>query len=318
MRGGQTMTMKLSEKFHPSRLMRRFAPHGLLPLPVTAFGPPPETLGRIGSLEVRLARTPKEIRLAQGLRFDVFYKEMSAQPNAAGLLRRRDVDDFDAICDHLLVVDHDADQQALPGRRRRKGPVVVGTYRLLRQEVAERARGFYTAGEFEIEDLIDRHRPKRFLELGRSCVLKSYRTKRTVELLWSGIWAYCQHYEIDVMLGCASFEGCDPEKLKLPLSFLHHNAPAPEEWKVRAVPHRYVAMNRLPAEAIDLKAALASLPPLVKGYLRLGAYIGDGAVVDRQFGTTDVIIVLPVSSIRPRYLGYFGTPRTTRTTGVAH
>ncbi len=302
--------MKFSDKFRPTLLMRRFAPPAFVSsFDRTAFGPPPATLGRIGSLEVRLARSQREIKLAQSLRFNVFYKEMSAQPNAAGFLRRRDVDGFDAICDHLLVIDHEADPQSIPGRRSRRGPAVVGTYRLLRQEVAEQFSGFYTASEFDIEDLVERKRPQRFLELGRSCVMKSYRNKRTVELLWQGIWAYVQHYEVDVMLGCASLEGCDPNRMALPLSFLHHNAAAPEEWNVRAVPSRYVAMNRMPAEAIDMRQALSALPPLVKGYLRLGAYVGDGAVVDHQFGTTDVIIILPVSRINPRYFGHFGQPR---------
>lgn len=302
--------MKLSEKFHPSRLMRRFAPPGLsASLTQRSFAPPPASFGQIGSLEVRLARTPREVKLAQSLRFNVFYKEMSAQPNAAGFIRRRDVDDFDAICDHLLVIDHEADPQSIPGRRSKRGPAVVGTYRLLRQEVAEQHGGFYTAGEFDLDDLVERKRPLRFLELGRSCVLKSYRNKRTVELLWQGAWEYVQHYELDVMLGCASFSGCDPDTLALPLSFLHHNAAAPAEWKVRALPERYVSMNRMPAESVDMKRALAAMPPLVKGYLRLGAYIGDGAVVDHQFGTTDVLIILPVSSINPRYFGHFGAPK---------
>ncbi|WP_244444239.1 GNAT family N-acetyltransferase [Lutibaculum baratangense] len=290
--------------------MRRFVPSTLTPLQAdSTYGPPPETLGRIGSLEVRLARSQREVKLAQALRFNVFYKEMSAQANAALMLRRRDVDGFDAICDHLLVIDHDAEPQGAPAYRGRKGPAVVGTYRLLRQEVAERNGGFYTSGEFEIEGLIERKRPLRFMELGRSCVLKSYRNKRTVELLWSGIWSYVQHYEVDVMLGCASLEGCDVDRLALPLSFLQHNAAAPDEWRVRAVPSRRVPMDRMPAGEVDMRQALNQLPPLVKGYLRLGAYVGDGAVVDYQFGTTDVLVVLPVASINPRYFGHFGAPK---------
>jgi len=83
----------------------------------------------------------------------------------------------------------------------------VGTYRLLRQEVAERHGGFYSAGEFEIADLLKRHPGKRFLELGRSCVLPAYRSKRAIELLWRGIWTYVREHRIDVMIGCASFVG---------------------------------------------------------------------------------------------------------------
>jgi putative hemolysin len=108
------------------------------------------------------------------------------------------------------------------------------------------------------------------------------------------------------MLGCVSLEGTDPRELALPLSFLHHFALSPDAWRVRALPHRYVEMNRISREQIDKKAAVHALPPLVKGYLRLGAYIGDGAVVDYQFGTTDVLAVLPVSAINTRYMQHFG------------
>ncbi|HYF52940.1 MAG TPA: GNAT family N-acetyltransferase [Salinarimonas sp.] len=254
------------------------------------------TLGRLGSLEVRLATTAREIRQAQRLRFSVFYEEMDALPSAAVRLARRDFDGFDPACDHLLVIDH-----ARPG-----GEAVVGTYRLLRQEVAERGLGFYTAGEYDIGPLVRAHRPARFLELGRSCVLKDHRNKRTVELLWHGIWTYVLHHRIDVMLGCASLEGTDPDRLALPLSFLHHHARAPEEWRARAVSERYVSMDRLPREAVDPKMALHALPPLIKGYLRVGATFGDGAVVDRQFNTTDVLVVLPVGAISPRYKAHFG------------
>ncbi|MBI5112794.1 MAG: GNAT family N-acetyltransferase [Rhodovulum sp.] len=257
-----------------------------------------ETLGRIGALEVRLAHRAVDIRRAQRLRFDVFYQEMSAVADAATLLARRDVDAWDAVCDHLLVLDH--------GRPTRYGPAVVGTYRLLRQEIAERCGGFYTAGEFDIAPLIARHRGLTFLELGRSCVLPPYRNKRTVELLWHGIWTYVLRHRVDVMLGCASLEGTDPEALALPLSFLHHFAAAPEPWRARALPGRHVRLDRMDREAVDPKAALHALPPLIKGYLRLGARVGDGAVIDRQFGTTDILVVLPVSAISARYIGHFG------------
>jgi putative hemolysin len=256
-------------------------------------------LGRLGALEVRLARTAAEIRRAQKLRFNVFYQEMSAVADAAAYLARRDVDLFDAICDHLLVIDHGA-----AGWPRTQA--VVATCRLLRQSIAERRGGFYSAGEFDIGALLARHRDMSFLELGRSCVLPASRNKRTVELLWHGIWSYVLDHRIDVMIGCASLEGTDPDRLALPLSFLHHHARAPDIWRTAALPRRYVELNRMPKPAVNPKAALALLPPLIKGYLRLGAYVGDGAVVDRQFGTTDVLIILPVSAINARYLGHFG------------
>ena len=270
--------------------------------PVRDYGSLDPVLGRIGSLEVRLATTAKEIRRAQRLRFKVFYDEMSASPHGAALISRRDVDAYDAICDHLLVLDHDVK----PKPFRNAKPKVVGTYRLLRQDVANRHGGFYTRGEYDIAPLLRAHPDLRFLELGRSCVLKPYRNKRTVELLWHGIWTYVLHHRIDVMIGCASLEGTQPQHLALPLSFLHHYAAAPTEWQARALPGRFTAMDILPKDAVDPKAALHALPPLIKGYLRLGATFGTGAVIDRQFGTTDVLVVLPVSAINPRYIDHFG------------
>jgi putative hemolysin len=183
---------------------------------------------------------------------------------------------------------------------------VVGTYRLLRQQIAEDFGGFYTASEFDIAPLLSRHGSLQFLELGRSCVMPAYRNKRTVELLWQGIWNYVQQNRLDVMFGCASLDGTDPQRLAMPLSFLHHYCRGPEPWHARALPERYVEMNLMSKEAIDPKAALRSLPPLIKGYLSLGCYIGDGAVIDRQFGTTDVLIVLPVAALSSRYTEHFG------------
>ncbi|WP_262297345.1 GNAT family N-acetyltransferase [Microvirga sesbaniae] len=269
---------------------------------VRDYGNLDPVLGRIGSLEVRLATTAREIRRAQRLRFKVFYEEMSASPGGAALISRRDVDAYDFICDHLLVLDHDVKPKAF----RPAKPKVIGTYRLLRQDVATRHGGFYTRGEYDIAPLLKAHPGLRFLELGRSCVLEAYRTRRTVELLWHGIWAYVLHHKIDVMLGCASLEGTEPRDLALPLSFLHHYAAAPAEWQARALPERFTAMDILPKDAVDPKAALHALPPLIKGYLRLGATFGTGAVIDRQFGTTDVLVVLPVAAINPRYIDHFG------------
>jgi putative hemolysin len=297
----------------PEGLVRRFRPHAprgsaTVPLP-PALGiepiaqPASPLLGRIGPLEVRLATTAAEVRAAQALRYRVFYEEMAAIADPIAGMTRRDRDAFDPICDHLLVVDTD-DMESRPFRRSR--PRIVGTYRLLRQEVAERHRGFYSGGEFDVGPVLARHRHLRFLELGRSCVLKPYRNKRTVELLWHGIWAYVLRHGMDVMIGCASLEGTDPDALALPLSFLHHHARASEPWRVGALPERRVAMDRLPLEAIDGRAALHALPPLLKGYLRLGAMVGDGAVVDRQFNTTDVMIVMPVSALSERYVNYYG------------
>jgi putative hemolysin len=261
-----------------------------------------DPLGRLGDLEVRLASCAAEIRLAQALRYRVFYEEMSAIPDPRAARTRLDADAFDAICDHLLVLDRSGPRGPFACR----APEIVGTYRLLRQDVAARHRGFYTEGEFEVAPLLRRQSGLRFLELGRSCVLASYRNKRTLELLWHGIWAYVVMHGVDAMIGCASLEGTDPDRLAEPLSLLHHTARAPRAWQVAARPGRRVEMNRMPLSAIDRRAALRGLPPLVKGYVRLGAKVGDGAVLDRQFGTIDVCIVLPVAAISARYVEHYG------------
>jgi putative hemolysin len=271
----------------------------------------PKIYGRVGNLEVRLARTWSEIRLAQRLRYQVFYEEMSAVPTRLAQFRRRDEDAYDAICDHLLVVDLDQTKPMRSGRPER--PKVVGTYRILRQEVAESGPGFYSAGEYDIAPLLKaKASTHRFMELGRSCVLAPYRSKRSVELLWHGLWTYVRENCIDVMIGCASFEGTDLDQHKMALSFLHHRALAPAEWRCRARDPLYVPMNRMPMSELDQKAALKSMPPLIKAYLRLGAFFGDGAVIDRQFGTTDVLVIMPVKNIDPRYFEHYGTPGETK------
>lgn len=275
-----------------------------------------KTYGRIGDLEVRMAGSRRDLRLAQRLRYDVFYREMSAKPSLSAQVRRRDVDPYDAICDHLLVVDMAATAQSKDWRGRSQPPV-VGTYRVLRQEVAERSLGFYTQGEYDIAPLIASKPGYRFMELGRSCVLRPYRTKRSVELLWHGLWTYVREHKVDVMIGCASFEGTDPAAHAMALSFLHHSAAAPAEWQVRAHERLHVPMNLMPREKVDVKSALKALPPLIKGYLRLGAFVGDGAVIDHQFGTVDVLIVLPVEKIDPRYFEHFGAPTESKSRLVA-
>jgi putative hemolysin len=255
-------------------------------------------LGKIGSLELRLAVTKKEIRQAQKLRYQIFFEEGGATPDPTARLIRRDVCPFDRVCDHLIVIEHAPKQGGKPQ--------VVGCYRLLRQDVAAANFGFYSAGEFDIAPMLARHQDKRFLELGRSCVASGYRSKPTLELLWRGIWAYARHHRIDAMFGCASLEGAEPRAHAVALSYLNASATAAEDWRVAAAPGRGVAMTMLGASAVEPRKALRALPPLVKGYCRLGASFGAEAVVDAKFGTTDVFVVMPVADIEERYLAYFG------------
>jgi putative hemolysin len=254
-------------------------------------------------LGIRQARNDAEVRVAQRLRYRVFHEEMGAKADSENKI---DSDRFDAICDHLLVIK--ARSEISNPELCVDDGEVVGTYRLLRQSVARSNGGFYSQGEFDLNPLLARKSDLSFLELGRSCVLQAYRGTSVIELLWQGIWNYVRLHKLDVMLGCASFDGTDPDAHAEGLSFLGHHTMAPEEWHVRAHAAQYVEMRRLHAEAINKRSALLGLPPLIKGYLRLGCYIGEGAVIDQAFNTVDVLIVLPVSVINPRYFAKFGAP----------
>lgn len=258
---------------------------------------------RAGTLEVRLADTAAEIDAAQALRYRVFFEEMCARPTAEAAAARRDRDSFDAYCDHLLVID----------RKRGEGAEgIVGTYRLLRRSAAMKGGGFYTATEFDIAPLIAY--PGEILELGRSCVDAAYRNRPTMQLLWRGIATYVFQHDITLMFGCASLPGTDPQALAVPLSYLHHNHLAPPSLRARALPERYVEMNLLPpgevdADAavaqIDARSAVAALPPLIKGYLRLGGLVGEGAVIDYEFNTTDVCIIVVTDRVTEKYFSHY-------------
>jgi L-ornithine Nalpha-acyltransferase len=247
-----------------------------------------------GPLQVRLAESRTDIDAAQALRYAVFYERMGAQPLAEMAGQRRDFDPWDNICDHLLVLDHS---------RGRGSIAVVGTYRLIRRSAAQRFGRFYSSGEYDIASLVAY--PGEILELGRSCVDPAYRGRGVMQLLWSGIAAYVFHYDIALMFGCASLPGVDADALALPLAYLYHHHLAPPELRPRALPERYVDMRRLAPEALDPARALAELPPLIKGYLRLGGFVGDGAVIDHQFNTTDVCIVVKTDLVTDKYYRHY-------------
>jgi putative hemolysin len=249
--------------------------------------------GAAGGLEVRLASSSVEIEAAQRLRYRVFYDEMGAKPTPEMAASGRDFDDFDDVCDHLLVIDRNLGGDSCG---------VVGTYRLQRRE-SERFRSFYTAGEYDISKIVQYS--GRVLELGRSCVDADYRTKMTMQMLWRGIAGYVFAHGIDLMFGCASLPGIDPQALAVPLSFLYHCHLAPEDLRPRALPPLYTQMNLLPREAISARQAVVELPPLVKGYLRLGGFVGDGAVVDHQFNTTDVCVIVKTDLITDKYFRHY-------------
>jgi putative hemolysin len=245
-------------------------------------------------LNIRLAKSDTDIDAAQTLRYRVFYEEMAAKPSAETVHLKRDFDPFDDVCDHILVTD-----ASLGGG----ADAVVATYRLLRGSVAASFGRFYTAGEYDISNLFDL--PGEMLELGRSCVDARSRDRPIMQLLWRGIAAYVFHYDISLMFGCASLHGTDPTVLALPLSYLYHFHLAPPAFRTKALPDLYVDMNFLPPDAVNSKKALAALPPLVKGYLRLGGFVGDGAVIDEQFNTTDVCILVKTDLVTDKYYRHY-------------
>ncbi|GBQ23485.1 hypothetical protein AA0472_1115 [Acetobacter estunensis NRIC 0472] len=249
---------------------------------------------RGGNLGVRIASTPEEIDAAQALRYRVFVEEMGAQPSEEAFRLKRDVDEFDAYADHLLVIDHAISS----------GPEgVVGTYRLMQDDAAARLGRFYSESEFDLA-LLHKFSGK-LLEVGRSCVDARYRGRAAMQLLWRGIASYIFLHRIDVLFGCASLAGTNPDELSEELTYLYHNHLAPPALRVKALPERRVEMLRCDPLTIDRRRALARLPPLVKGYLRLGGYVGDGAVVDHQFNTTDVAVLVKSELMADKYYRHY-------------
>ena len=244
-------------------------------------------------IQVRLTQNLDEVRASQALRYQVFYDEYGATPTLEILKEQRDINEFDPITDHLIVVDND----------RPEGDRIIGTYRLLRQKIAEKYGKFYTSDEYNIQPLLDNE--KNLLELGRSCVLSSYRTRPVLQKLWEGIAHYIADNNIGLMFGCASITGTDVDKASKILAYLHHYHKAPDEICPKAIPSRYIDMNLHKKEDLNASRIFGDMPPLLKGYLRLGAYIGDGAVIDEQWNSIDVCIVLPSAIVSEKYVKHY-------------
>ena len=248
-----------------------------------------------GNLEVRLAENNLEIDAAQGLRYKVFYEEMQARASLKQTKLKRDIDDFDHYFDHILVFDN-----SIKGSADKK---VIGTYRLNRGDHKTENQIFYTSNEYNIDKLIKYK--GNILELGRSCIAKEYRTGATMQLLWNFIAHYVHKYQIDIMFGCASFPGINPPEHKNAFNYLHKNYLAPKKIRPTAVKNRYIEMGSETTNYFSFKDFLSSIPPLIKGYIRLGAFVGEGAVIDHQFNTTDVCIVLPTEKVARRYMHHY-------------
>lgn len=242
-----------------------------------------------GNLTVRLALNEAEVHAAQRLRYQIFCEEMGAQANKEVQTQKRDFDQFDDACYHLLVVDNN----------RPVGNQVVGTYRLLTRDNMQKVGSFYTETEYDLTEV--KKYDGQLLELGRSCVEQPYRTRPVIQMLWSGIGSFIAEHDVKLMFGCASFHGVNVHEHKHALSYLYHYHLAPANIRPRSLPDQYVNMNLMPKEDVVPRAAINALPTLIKGYLRLGGHVGDGAVLDYAYNTCDVSIVVETDLVKERY-----------------
>ena len=231
---------------------------------------------------LRLATNDDDLFAAQRLRYDVFVKELGGDGALVDHDRQLEVDKYDPFFDHLLLLDQSRGDTVLKQ--------IVGVYRLLRDDQMPKIGQFYTESEYDLSVL--KSSGRKLLELGRSCLHKDYRGGTAMYVLWNGLAEYVTQHGIEILFGTASFHGTDPDALAAPLSLLHHRHLAPAELRVRALTQHFTELNRIAEDDIDRRAAMVAVPALIKGYLRLGGFVGEGAFVDQAFNTTDVCLVM--------------------------
>lgn len=248
-----------------------------------------------GAFTLRLARDERDLRAAQRLRYEVFVEELGGDGALVDHQARLERDAFDPWFEHLLLIDNGRDPGALAD--------VVGVYRLLTSDRMPLAGQYYSEGEFDLGPL--KTSGRRLLELGRSCVAKDQRGGAAMFHLWNGLADYVLDRGIEVMFGAASFHGVDAGALAQPLSYLHHHHLAPEALRVRAKPQHRQEMDLIPVASLDRRAAMAGTPALIKAYLRLGGFVGDGAWIDHDFNTTDVCLVMDTARMSEKHRDYY-------------
>lgn len=246
------------------------------------------------NITLRLAENSDEIIAAQRLRYKVFYEEFGVIAPSHVAAEKRDFDDYDNYADHLVVVDNAQTDTAKK---------IVGTYRLFQADRLPDSLPFYSTNEFDITPLIQSG--GKLLELGRSCVLPDYRTKYVMQRLWQGIAEYLSTHSIDLMFGCASFQETNPEAIADQLAYLHHFHLPPDNLRAVAHPDCTSGLTFKTKEELDARRVFSDLPPLIKGYLRLGAYIGHGAYLDKDMNCIDVCIVLPTHKVTAKYIKHY-------------
>ena len=244
---------------------------------------------------VRLAQDARDLRAAQRLRYRVFVTELGATGAMVDHENQLEQDEFDPFFDHLLLIDPAGDPDQLAD--------VVGVYRLLPSDRMARAGRYYSESEYDLTAL--KSSGRRLLELGRSCVHPDHRGGPAMFLLWNGLADYVLDRGIEVMFGVASFHGTDAVALAQPLSYLHHHHLAPAELRVSARPGQRLDMNLIAPEHLNRAAAMAGTPALIKAYLRLGGFVGDGAWVDAAFNTTDVCLLMDTENMSEKHRAYY-------------
>ncbi|WP_298848290.1 GNAT family N-acyltransferase [uncultured Ruegeria sp.] len=237
------------------------------------------------SLTVKLAETEDELRAAQRLRYDVFVRELGGGGRMVDHVAGLEKDQFDPHFDHMLAYD-DATGE------------VIGVYRLLPGDRAAELGQFYSEDEYDLTVL--KQSGRKLLELGRSCLHPDYRGGTAMYHIWNGLANYVDEREIEVLFGVASFHGIDVQALAQPLSMLHHNHLAPPDLRVRAQPDVFQDMNLVAPDDLDRRAAMVQVPSLIKAYLRLGGFVGEGAFIDHVFNTTDVCLILDTARMNER------------------
>lgn len=247
-------------------------------------------------LEVKLAETEAELLGAQRLRYKVFVEEMGADATPTQHAKKLEHDEFDQYFDHLVLVNHSGEFEDPLDR-------VVGVYRLMTSDAAAQGIGYYGASEYDLGCLISTGR--KAVELGRSCVSADVRGGVGMHLLWNGLAEYVLSRKIEIMFGVASFPGTDVDAIAPALSHLYHTHLAPEDLRVKALPQHRVDMNRIPQAEIDTVEAMRMVPSLIKAYLRLGGFVGDGAFVDHDFNTTDVCLLMDTERMTNRYRRFY-------------
>jgi L-ornithine Nalpha-acyltransferase len=243
----------------------------------------------------RLASGEADIASALRLRYEVFVRELGADGPGVDHAARTESDEFDAVFDHLVLVDNMADP--------RLGDHVVGVYRLLPCDRMRRIGRFYSESEFDLAPL--KSSGRRLLELGRSCIHADHRGGTGMFLLWNALARYVIEREIDILFGAASFPGTDLRALAAPLSLLHHAHLAPPSLRVRAHGPGAETVALTPLDKLDRKAALAATPALIKAYIRLGGFVGEGVFLDHAFNTTDVCLVMDTDRMSKKHRDFY-------------